>query len=101
MEKIITTTMPTTPQRSRTVRPDSATLPQLKLTGSRRRILDLLHRYRYLTPRLLTLAYDAERGRDVGLSSHVRQELSALWKHGLVERHYEGKRPTGQGSDQY
>lgn len=95
------THMTTTPQRSRSVRPDPATLKPLKLTGSRRRILELLHRYRYLTPRLLTLAYDAERARDAGLSSHIRQELKALWWHSLIDRHYQGKRPTGQGSDEY
>jgi hypothetical protein len=71
------------------------------MTGSRRRILELLHRYRYLTPRLLAIAYDTERRHDVGLSSHVRQELAALWRHGLIERYYDSKRPTGQGSEQF
>ena len=31
----------------------------------------------------------------------MRQELAALWRHGLVELHYQGKRPTGRGSDEY
>lgn len=91
------TTTDTTPA-SRKQRPDPATLPPLEITGSRRRILELLHRYRYLTPRLLALAYAGDNGQ---ASSHVRHELAALWRHGLVERHYDSKRPRGQGSDQF
>lgn len=70
----------------------------LEITGSRRRILELLHRYRYLTPRLLALAYSNGGDR---ASSHVRHELATLTKHDLVARHYDSKRPRGQGSDQY
>lgn len=97
----MTTPSLSTPSRSRTERPDPETLPPLKMTGSRRRVLELLHRYRYLTPRMIALAYDTDRARKAGLSSHVRQELAALWKHGLIERYYDGKRPTGQGSEEY
>lgn len=68
------------------------------LTGSRYHILELLHRYRYLTPRLLALAYSKGTG---GATSHVRHELALLNRHGLVERHYDSKRPRGRGSDQY
>src|SRR5262245_39478405 len=83
---------------TRTERPDPATLTPLPLTGSRRRILELLPRHRYQTPRQLALAYSAGKGN---ASSHVRHELAELWQHSLVERHYDSKRPRGQGSDQY
>jgi hypothetical protein len=49
----------------------------------------------------LALAYDADRARKAGLASHVRQQLVALTRHDLVARHYDGKRPTGQGSEEY
>lgn len=86
---------------SRTQRPDPATLAPLEITASRRRMLELLHRYRYLTPRLLALAYSNDEGRRGRGFWHVQHELGLLWRHGLVERHYEAKRPTGEGSEQF
>jgi hypothetical protein len=74
-------------------------LSPLELTPSRRRVLELLHHYRYLTPRLLAVAYAHERqGRGLW---HVRHELGLLWRHGLVERHYHATRPNGEGSEQF
>jgi hypothetical protein len=61
-------------------------------------MLEILHRHRYLTPRLLAVAYAHERdGRGFW---HVRHELGQLWRHGLVERHYHATRLSGDGSEE-
>lgn len=68
----------------------------LPITPSRRRILELIHKHRYTTARLLALAYGQGRGGR-GLS-HVRHELGALWRHGYVLRHFWTQSPLGYGS---
>ena len=73
---------------------------QVQLTPSRREILELLCRYRYMSASLLGLAYAHGAGRGRGLS-HVRHELSRLYQAGLVQRFYPGLRPRGLGSDEY
>jgi hypothetical protein len=68
------------------------------LTASHAKMLEALHRYRYLTAPLLGVAYGAENGDGRGLK-HVRNELGRLFHHGYVARH-----PTplsGHGSEQY
>ncbi len=82
------------PPRSR-LRPDRLDQPLL-ITPSRRRILELVHKYRYMTPRLLAVAYGKDRGGR-GLS-HVRHELGALWRHGYALRHFWTQGPLGYGS---
>lgn len=70
------------------------------LTASRRRILELLHQYRYLTPRLLTLAYSWGNGAMRHGQSHIRHELGQLCREGLVARHHDLRRRTGDGSQE-
>lgn len=59
------------------------------------RILEQLLEYRYLTSELLSMLYEARRGRG---GSHVRHELTRLWRHGYVERF---SRRADAGSSQY
>ena len=70
----------------------------LDITSSRRRILELLHKHRYMTPRLLAFAYSRDEGRNGRGFSHVRHELTELWHHGYAARHYWASGPVGSGS---
>lgn len=82
-------------------RPRGLWRPQPRpLTASRRRILELLHHYRHLTPRLLALAYGWQRGPIGHGLSHLRHELGQLCREGLVARHQEYRRQIGDGSDE-
>jgi hypothetical protein len=82
----------------KTRRADPEQLPPFELGESHRRMLQLLHRYRYLTASLLALAYSQERGRG---RSHVENELGKLYHRGYVERFYYSTRPAGYGSDAF
>lgn len=87
--------MATTPAPRSRLKPDKLD-ESLVLTPSRRRVMELVHKYRYITPRLLAVAYGHDRGGR-GLSQ-VRHELGALWRHGYVLRHFWTQGPLGYGS---
>jgi hypothetical protein len=80
---------------SRRVRPPESELPPWQPATSGRRILEYLLRYRYLTSDLVGLLHEEERGRG---RYQVRQQLTKLWRYGLVERFF---RPADWGSNQY
>lgn len=93
-----TTTMSTT---THTRRPRSRAVPDsepLAITPSRRRVLELLARYRYLSADLLGHAYSTRNGRG---EKHARNLLSGLFHNRMVRRYYHPTRPAGEGSDQY
>ncbi len=82
--------------RMRRVRPEQ----QLRLTGSQREALELLHEYGFLTPRLLALAYGSRQGRDGKGYWHLLRELRRLYDAGLVERFPSGTRLASAGSEE-
>ncbi len=61
-----------------------------------RRILELLYRYHHMTPRLL--AYALEREGEIG-DSHVRHQLTRLWRYHFVER-FPRLTESGMGSQE-
>jgi hypothetical protein len=87
------------PPRSRKPRnravPDSG---PLAITGSRRRVLELLAHYRYLSADLVAHAYSAKHGRG---EKHARNLLGGLFHNGFVRRYYHATRPAGDGGDSY
>jgi hypothetical protein len=85
----------------RTRKPRGRAVPDaepLAITPSRRRVLELLARYRYLSADLLGHAYSTRNGRG---EKHARNLLSGLFHNRLVRRYYHPTRPAGEGSDQY
>ena len=76
---------------------------QEQVTASQREVLELLHEYGFLTPRLLALAYGSRPGRDGRGYWHLQRELRRLFDAGLVERFSGGVRaaPTGSGECVY
>jgi hypothetical protein len=85
----------------RTRKPRGRAVPDaepLAITPSRRRVLELLARYRYLSADLLGHAYSTRNGRG---EKHARNLLSGLFHNHLVRRYYHPTRPAGDGSDQY
>lgn len=70
------------------------------LTPSKLEMLELLVRYRYLTPGLLARAYGARQARGGKGLSYVRHQLANLLRRGYVRRFYHATRPSGHGSDQ-
>jgi hypothetical protein len=91
--------MPQSPARLPKIRrADPEQLAPFELGESHKRMLRLLHRYRYLTAPLLALGYSQERGRG---RSHVENELGKLYHREYVHRFYYSTRPTGYGSDAF
>lgn len=80
---------------SRRERPPREDLPPWQPGRSGRRILEYLLHYRYLTSELMGLLHEEEHGRG---RYQVRQQLTKLWRYGLVERFF---RPADWGSNQY
>lgn len=78
-------------------RPERSELPPWEPGGSAIRVLKILNEYRYLTPDLLGLVYAARQRQGKG-ESHVRHELTRLWRYGYVERFH---RPAEWGSNEY
>lgn len=70
----------------------------LAITASRRRVLELLAHYRYLSADLVGRAYSAGNGRG---EKHARNLLGGLFHNGLVRRYYHATRPAGEGGDPY
>lgn len=71
----------------------------ITITPQRRFILAALLEYRYLTASLLGTVYEREFGRG---RIAVRNHLTALFRAGLVERHYYHLRDAGEGgSDEF
>jgi hypothetical protein len=71
---------------------------QEQITASQHEVLELLHEYGFLTPRLLALAYGSRPGRDGRGYWHLQRELRRLFDAGLVERFGYGSRSAPAGS---
>src|SRR5262245_40978634 len=63
-----------------------ATAAPRHLTASQREVVELLHEYNFLTPRLLAIAYGARHGRAGKGYWHLQRELRRLFDAGLVHR---------------
>lgn len=93
---------------SRSQRPPRESLPPWKPSQGSRRVLELLVRYRYLSPQLVTW-YIEQKGLRGGYQA--LHELTRVWRHGLAQRYprpaepwtYDAKdgRRQGPGSSQY
>jgi hypothetical protein len=80
---------------SRVYRPHKADLAPWEPGRTARRVLELLHEYRYMTPSLAGMVYEHRHSRG---RSNVPHELTRLWRHGYAERFY---RPAEWGSSQH
>jgi protein involved in plasmid replication-relaxation len=72
----------------------------LQITPSRRRILELVMRLRYVTPTLLGQVYSAGSPDGQGMK-HVANELGRLYHNGYLARHFNPTRLPGEGGDSF
>lgn len=88
---------------TRTRKPRMRRVPDaepLVITPSRRRILELVMRLRYVTPTLLGQAYTSSGAKGQGMK-HVANEVGRLFHNGYLARHLHATRLPGEGGDSF